>query len=451
MKSNFSIWFKLVFVLIIFLSFQSLGQVNVEKMPFSKNLIQEKQANVNSTITNFMTEGKMNTKDTDGIIINSNNDFSLYTTIGNGTKENPFVIENISFTGYNSVPAIEIQNTNKYFILREITVGAWSIGIDLFNVKNGLLEDNLIFYSHYGILINQTSNTILMNNTIYTGTSDGIILDRASYNTLDSNKVIFDHTIYSRRFFMYGLVIDNSPQNKIINNNLTYAGISIAGSLNTLEQVEFKNNTIGGTPILFYQNEVNKNITTSTRQIILINCSYFTIKDQILYEVPFGIALFYSSYNILKNNQIFGSTYGFLIQNSDNNLFSNNSISVDDLGSQTLYNTGFYFLSSNKNTIENNSVKAVLYGIYFVDSNNNIVKDNSISIMLKGSNDGKCYATVLSINKFTSNSCNVPSTNDWVQFSLMISGVMVVFILAISLVFFIKEIFTKNSSKKDPK
>ena len=415
MKKIFLLKQKLILFTIVILTFQSLGGPFTESNVLNSLIvlkepnINEKQDIINKIISNTEIGDLKTLNPIDKIIINNNNDFLLYSSRGNGTKENPYIIENFIFRTNASGTAIQISNTDKYFLLKNVEVDDWNIGISLFNVKNGMIENNTVSYSDWGIKLNRSSTISLVNNTVYIGKNYGIYLIESSNNNLESNRVIFDHTIYGRRLFDYGLVLEDSPDNIIINTNMTSAGLWITGSYYTLRQLSFKNNSILNRPIIFLQDITNEIINSSAAQIILLNCSYIIIKNQNMRSVPVGIGIYYGFNSTIKNNQVSDSQYGLYIQNTNNSLFKNNSITTFDLGSQTIRNNGFYFLKSNQNIIENNTVQVQIYGFYFDHSYDSVVRKNSIKMLGIYNTVGYCFKSTFSNNKFVNNKCDDPN------------------------------------------
>ncbi|MFX1589839.1 MAG: hypothetical protein ACFFC1_16980, partial [Promethearchaeota archaeon] len=74
----------------------------------------------------------------DPIVIVSDNDFLDYDFSGNGTQENPYVIEDfrIGASGTNSI-GISISNTNFYVIIKNCIVYSDFVGISLMDVASG--------------------------------------------------------------------------------------------------------------------------------------------------------------------------------------------------------------------------------------------------------------------------------------------------------------------------
>ena len=168
------------------------------------------------------------------IIITNNADFPYQDWPGNGTEDNPYVIQGFSFT--DSVTCISIINTDVYFTIRDCSIStpipstttsvtnpstvtsatsmttlateASTTGIRFDNVTHGCVEqciieletygvyltftnsctlvDNIITDSMYGINLGSSHNCILTDNTV-TGSSSGFYLSSSDDCVLTNN------------------------------------------------------------------------------------------------------------------------------------------------------------------------------------------------------------------------------------------------------------------------
>lgn len=149
--------------------------------------------------------------------LNSNTDFLTYSFIGDGTPANPYLIEsyNISSTGSSSM-ALEIRNTNVYFIIRDCIIYSEYIGIGLNEVA-------------------PNSSQILNNKIIGTSGDGGAILLASMQNSTIENNICTN--------FMQGIHLNYAGHCKIINNyiyDMNYQGINLRYSGSNL----IRSNTI---------------------------------------------------------------------------------------------------------------------------------------------------------------------------------------------------------------
>ncbi len=84
---------------------------------------------------------------------------------GEGTEEDPYVIENLDIdaTGYDY--AIRIHNTDRYLVIRNCSLhDSWNYGIKFYNVTNVVLENNTCDLTTYGIYLEACSNIVVDGN-----------------------------------------------------------------------------------------------------------------------------------------------------------------------------------------------------------------------------------------------------------------------------------------------
>lgn len=268
----------------------------------------------------------------DPIEIDGDADFAVQAVsegwAGNGTSENPFIIEGYEINTSDAI-GIEIMSTTVHFIIKDSYIGCDGSGfqgIYFTNVTNVTINNCTLENNSNGIEIWHSSDIFLKNNLITNGFTTGIFL----WNSTDCNvtgnivtgyghgirigwsrsNIILDNTVLSNKY--YGIYLSASSGNIIINNNASKnsrRGMSIAGS--------DKNNIINNT---FSSNEL----------------------------------------------------YGIIISHSDWNNISGNTISSNN-------RHGIYISNSSWNNISHNIISNNKYGIYLVPPEDNTISDNSFS------------------------------------------------------------------------
>ena len=148
---------------------------------------------------------------------------SKYWCSGQGTFNNPYIIEDLSIDLLGGSIGILIENSGAYFMIRNCTIINVAQNhpygsIKLMNTDNGAIINNTVTGSYYGIYL-QTScnnNTIIKNNVI--GNSDtGIHIRIDSHN----NKII-DNTIRNNGWggiYFYDNCDDNIISENYLENN----------------------------------------------------------------------------------------------------------------------------------------------------------------------------------------------------------------------------------------
>jgi nitrous oxidase accessory protein len=262
---------------------------------------------------------------------------------------------------------------------------------DTIFVYDGIYYENLIICKNYLHLIGQsTVGTIIDANW----SSEGIV---------NSGYDFFELSCFSvRNASHYGILIQNSRNNTIINNFYTsnYNCISLFySSSNNITGNSFNENF--GDDI-YLKNSSNNNINgngiadNNDRGIVLDGSIKNTIIDN-------TISSYYNSNIYLKdsnNNTIAGNTISSLeaeniwLCTSNYNTIIGNIINSKD-------NDGIYLSSSNNNAIIDNTITSTYRqgGIYLNSSNNNDISDNSFL------NSGLLIEDSYQNNVFN-NSCN---------------------------------------------
>ncbi len=249
---------------------------------------------------------------------------------GTGSFSDPYVIKNIIVNGNGLSNSIEIQNSNKYFIIKNSTlynssVGHDFAGISLENVNNSLIFKNNISHNNgHGIRLMSSFNNTILQNIAQNNTWEGIFLRYSANNTIRNNTVMNNHR---------GIRISNSVAQNIVENNYVYGHSS--------------------------------DLTNSV-----------------------GIGIYFSQNMSITNNNILNNTYGIYLTQSANNTIMGNTINSnkkDGIGMQFSDNDNNKFLN---NIIFNNSYSGIWLGRgkKFLVRNNTIMSSNP-GITIWGSNN----------------------------------------------------------------
>ncbi len=214
-----------------------------------------------------------------GIQINNNTELAAWASAGNGTVENPYIIENKSEAlglvcpGSSCYPriGISIKNTDKYFILRKcnyfqsqfildakyFSPSSYS-GIILENVSNGILVDNSIQGIPNGIA-----------NGIYISNSENINISHNSINITydaifiaDSTNITISHNSLNTNG--YGIHLFNSTQNILVDNTLNGNWHAIELTRSSFNLLTNNNGTSNYYAIVLNSQSSHNNITWNT-------------------------------------------------------------------------------------------------------------------------------------------------------------------------------------------
>ena len=250
-------------------------------------------------------------------IIHVDGNFNFYQTAvaknftGNGTYGNPYIIENyeiLASVGHG----IHIQNTNVYFIIRNVGVSNGRsnnyIGFYLANATNGKLENNTASNNLYGFLLNDSYNNTLEGNTARDNLN-GITLNSSNHNTLKDNIIMNNR---------HGLSLDSSYNNSLTGNEVrdnSHLGFYLGSSNNnSITENTATGNLNGFTLITSNNNTITNNTANDNDQ--------------------HGFRLWYSNNNILTDNIANNNLkYGIYLEESNFNEISGNSLEDNGLGS----------------------------------------------------------------------------------------------------------------------
>ena len=258
------------------------------------------------------------------IKIVNNSGFLLYGFSGNGTSENPYLIENYVIRNGSST-LISISNTNLSFIVQNNILDGITgdyDGIYLNNVINGQIINNSISNCFTGIFLNLAQNNNLFKNKIENCLRYGIKFSNSDQNYISSNEVYFTY---------YGCYLDSfSSENSIINNSISdnlNSGIYIRGisSLSVISGNIINNNSIHGISIhhgCVATKIINNNITNNEVGIFLAGTPSNNISANFIFFNQYGIQILESTFYTLITKNLFFENYEY-------GLFLGNEVSME--------------------------------------------------------------------------------------------------------------------------
>ncbi|MHA2009495.1 MAG: NosD domain-containing protein [Promethearchaeota archaeon] len=352
---------------------------------------------------------------------------------GTGSWFDPYVIENISVNSKDLGNCIEVRNSNAYFAIidcelyNSMTTLSY-FGISLINTNNSIIKHNLIFFNREGIYLSECNNNTIMNNTIK-DYDRGVSLTNSHNNTVSDNilktsylglfilKISYrgidisfsnDNTISGNivKDNHYGIYVhgnyNNISGNKVINsiygislegnsnhlskNLMKDCGLYLVGSLEDLvtNNIDTTNNA-SGKPIYFYTNKLGSQMLdfSNAGQVILVNCSNFTLSNLSISHSTSGISLFYcTNITVSKCDTSFNKRWGVYLYSSDENTvigsIANNNNYKSGIGF-LIQNSGIVLIESNANTIHNNNASYNREkGIHLSESYNNLISKNNM-------------------------------------------------------------------------
>jgi parallel beta-helix repeat protein len=381
----------------IFLSYSNNNSISNNNCLNRINGIRLEYSN-NNTISNNNCTEFIQLKNSNNNIISYNDCWiSLLSNSSNNTISNNNCTNNGRCTGislgeYSSDNIISDNNCSSNG--NGITLGPHSN-------NNSISSNNCSSNNDDGIrLMDSNTNTIsnndCSNNGMETG-GRGITLWDSSNNFIAGNKVSFNG--------WYGIILKFDAKlsypsnNKIIGNYISNtgrllkpplasgnaAGIYLTGSNDSIinntfvndglyverpTQNEVRENTVNGKPLVYLENESDREIK-GAGQVILLNCDNITVENSDLSHTFIGVYLQKTNNCKIRGNNICSNIYGIYLSDSSNNKISNNNISSNS-------HEGIHFFFSPNNTICNNNVlNNRRYGVYLLISTSNRIYLNN--------------------------------------------------------------------------
>ncbi len=344
----------------------------------------------------------------DPIEITSDSDFEVFP--GTGTEIDPYVIEgyNITTTDDNG---IYITYTTKYFTVRNCYVEASNNGIYIDNVAEGtatVINNTCNNNGYDGIKIDSSGSSTVINNTCNNNTR-GIRLYYSGSSTVTNNtcsnnnygillyysgsSTVTNNTCNNNT---RGIYLEDSGSSTVVNNTFTNCGLDIFEyTIDAYLSYTIENNWVNGKKLGFYTNLDSTIIEEPIYgQLILVNCTNVTVRDQILNNATIGLSLGFCTSSAIINNTCSNNIIGIYLHSSDsltviNNTCSNNNygIYLDFSDSLTVINntcnnnnsSGIWLWDSRSSTVEKNTCNNNNYGINLHSSGSSLVNNNTCS------------------------------------------------------------------------
>ncbi len=282
------------------------------------------------------------------------------TTIIDG--EGPTMVTSPIITIWESAEGVTIsgftiQNSGDFFI---------DSGIEIRSSYNNV-SGNIISNNFYGIALYATHSTVNYNtisNNIFTSNFNGGVFLANSKNNLILKNTFSDN--------LGGVILEaDSNLNNISDNVFHNDGIWISGADYNI----FSNNLVNDKPIIFLEDESDKNIDIDDiGQLLLVKCDNITVQDKELSNTCTSILLAKTHNCHISGNTISSNKWGGIyLKDSSNNNISMNTISNS--------NAGIVLINSDDNFIQSNSISSnERYGIWLYSlSNDNTFLNNIFS------------------------------------------------------------------------
>ena len=310
------------------------------------------------------------------ILIISNHDFVIQGWPGNGTKENPYLIEGLTITSSNV--CIYITNTSSHFLVKDCsllsTEARSGFGIRLERVANACIENCSISNKDYGVYISKSSNCSLIKNEIFSNSDVGIYISRSNNSGVNSN------FLHNNRYGLRSILMKDS---QVINNQIyhnSHIGAYIFGDKLNISSNYVRDNA-KGFQIHWsnYWNLTRNRIYNNTETgVYVYQSTNFVISFNQIINNTRGLEFDSSAhYSVMENEFIQNGIWMLSGENVD---IYNNTVNGKELG---------YFYGEEDITINGNS-----YGQIIIDSCNSVtINGGEFNQIISGiiiSNCSKC-------------------------------------------------------------
>jgi len=302
------------------------------------------------------------------ILILDNTDLISFGFPGDGSEENPFLIQNYEIDGAGG-SAIAIYDVDLHVKIRNclLSDSSWpSAVIHLENARNVTIENNRLVDSYVGVWLVSSNGIVIRNNT-FENHGTGIALEYSDLNVIINNTCVLDIESPTGRV---GIQLRSSNNNSLEENNCSgnNAGIDLTSShFNAL--IANICNDIEGSGIVV-DSSINNTVTENI------------CRDNYIGGITLNSAISNTTGNMIDNNICSGNGWisewgaGIFLSSSTTYAISNNTVSNNDL-SGNLY--GIWALYSLNNSISYNTVHGNIdSGIFLRYSSNNTVSSNDV-------------------------------------------------------------------------
>jgi len=319
------------------------------------------------------------------IYISTDSGFIDYGFPGNGSLEDPYLIQNMSFNNVSpNGYSIFIKNTSKYFVISNNTFAANNDGIYLENVtlETAVVESNtfknIVYYENAGLEVAYSDGVKIENNTferyyygVWVHSSDESLIQANSFflcNLGILGSGIADTIINSNSMNSCDRVIriSSCPNSLITNNSITQHGYY---------QTSTSDYTISVTRGEYSEISSNYIYERIREGILCSESQYCFIYNNTIIRTEIGIKIeYYSHYTtVLENFCSRSLAYNLHIENSDYVTVSKNNFSESAFD-------GIFFNYVSKALISGNDIiSSGINGIYLRKSDEIYIGQNYIA------------------------------------------------------------------------
>jgi len=326
----------------------------------------------------------------EGFTIKNSSPFDIYSGIYIEGCGNNITNNNIA----NNYCGIHLDNSSSNVISLSHIADNLEYGIRLdYSLNNTIRLNNIVANIWYGLHLYQSLNNTISHNNVTSQAWLGIDICRSPNNFINLNNIT------NNRF---GMALDCSPNNILRNNTMANNEYNFGLSTDGLElPLAFNDvdvsNTVGGKPVICWNNKQDKTIPLNAGYVALINCTNIKVENLSLQNNLQGIMLLHTKNSRINLNNITGNFEdGIFATHSYNNTISLNNITDNEHGI-------FLGESYDNNVTLNNITDNHSNGLALGYSSNNTISKNSLANDWVGLNLWRCSHNIISVNNILEN------------------------------------------------
>jgi len=270
--------------------------------------------------------------------------------------------------------------------IRNNTLSHNDKGIFLQNSSYISILNNTFLQNNKGIHLNFCSHNIIQDCSLFNNSQQGIYIQYSAKNTIIHN--VFEHCNLDLIYASHHIILNNT----FAHGGLSFYGGDFSNYLHTIDT----SNRVNTYPLYYFCNEKNISLENcSIGQLIVTNCTNFSIKNVTISYTNIPIEIAYSSHIHLDHITLHHSHVGIHLYHSSNNTITSSTIyNINWSGVNFTYFSNdnflcnchirdtesygiFLYCYSNKNVVSCSNITHNQYGIALVSSSENLIYSNN--------------------------------------------------------------------------
>jgi parallel beta-helix repeat protein len=175
-------------------------------------------------------------------------------TQGDGSPSNPYLIRGWEIE--SGITGIDVRSTTVYFVIRDVFVLGLNNGISFLNVVNGAVRTSSLSDNYNGIVVSNSSFSLIDNNTIIGG-QEGILFNHNSNHDACTNNAVSGSS-------GQGITISQESANITVSGNVLRSNYRALSVVNATSTSVVHNHMVSSVLGMYVQNADNTTIFENT-------------------------------------------------------------------------------------------------------------------------------------------------------------------------------------------